>query len=211
MTLKNYFLSFLFCLIFTQIQAQKGQIEYGLSLSPSLVSNQNFERSPAANYAVGIFINYNITNRVSIAGSVEYQQMNLNTTICEDFIFFPTTSSIINRNFCNTQSQDAFQITRLPVWTSIGLNDDLTTPWQSHLILGYAFGTINNASDAEELYNLPGLTKNMHFGKIGFEVKKVLNTRMQMTLGSHVNFTNLYDDKYGNIQALEFVLRFGFI
>lgn len=201
----------LFCILsFTSLQAQKGQLEYGVGLSPSLVNNQNFDRAPAANFAIGLFANYNFTQRVSIGGAIEYQQMNLNTTICDFTIVLPI-SSIIDERVCNIPSQDAFQLTRFPLWLSINLNDDQTTPWQSHLILGYAFGKLNNAKDAEELYGLPGLRDNVHFGKLGLEFKKVLNTRVQMTLGSHLNFTNLYDDKYGNIQALEFVLRFGII
>jgi len=170
MTLKNFlFLLLIFC--FTQVQAQKGQFEYGVSLSPSLVSNQNFDRSPAANFAVGLFANYNITQRISLGTAVEYQQMNLNTTICE-LSFFSTTSSFFSENSCNIPSQDAFQLTRFPVWASINLNDDQTAPWQSHIILGYALGIINNATDAENLYGLPGLRDNVHFGKIGYELKK---------------------------------------
>ena len=201
MKLKTYFLTLLAIFLLTRIYAQKGQVEYGISLSPSLVSNQNFDRSSAANYSVGLFINYNVTNRIGMAGGIEHQQMNLNTVICNSFF----TES------CDIPSLDALQLTRFPFWTSVNLNDNMEAKSQFFLILGYALGTINSVEDAREFYQLPGLMKRAHFGKIGLEMKRKFNERMQITGGVHLDITNIYDEKYGEINMLGLMLRFGFI
>lgn len=207
MKLKFYFFTLFSLFLLTNTHAQKGQLEYGLSLSPSLVFNQSFERPPAANYSVGLFLNYNVTNRIGIAGGIEYQQMNLNTLVC-----VPDNSFPVFFPFCEEiPSVDAFQFTRFPVWTSINLNDNLEAKSQFFLILGYALGKITDANDVEEQYNLPGLVNTTHFGKIGLEMKREINERMQITGGVHLDMTNIYDEKYGEINMLGLILRFGFI
>ena len=204
---KIYFFTLFTLLLFTKTHAQKGQLEYGISLSPSLVSNQNFERSPAANYSVGLFLNYNVTNRIGIAGGIEYQQINLNTLVCVSNNSFPNFFP-----FCDEiPSVDAFQFTRFPLWTSINLNDNLEAKSQFFLVLGYALGSINSVDDAREFYQLPGLVSRVHFGKIGLEIKRKINERMQMTGGVHLDMTNIYDEKYGEINMLGLILRLGFI
>ena len=205
MNLKIYFSLFFSVFLIAQTYAQKGQVEYGISLGPSIVSNQKFERSPAANYSVGLFANYNLTNRIAIAGAIEYQQMNLNTVICNPFIVFPTFS------VCDVPSVDAFQLTRFPVWASVNLNDNIESKPQLFLILGYVFSTINSVEDAREFYQLPGLRSRTNFGKIGLELKRKINERMQLTGGIHLDMTNIYDEKYGDINMLGLVLRLGFI
>ncbi|MGK0364390.1 MAG: hypothetical protein ACI85O_001447 [Saprospiraceae bacterium] len=205
---KIYFLTLFTIFLFTQIHAQKGQLEYGISLSPSLVFNESFDRSPAANYSVGLFFNYNVTNRIGIAGGIEYQQMNLNTLICvPNNIGFPNFFP-----FCDEiPSVDAFQLTKFPLWTRINLNDNMQAKSQFFLILGYALGKINDAKNSEEFYNLPGLVSTVHFGKIGLETKRKVNERMQITGGLHLDMTNIYDAKYGQVNMLGLILRFGFI
>lgn len=207
MKLKIYFFTLCSIFLFTQTHAQKGQVEYGISLSPSLVSNQNFERSPAANYSVGLFANYNLTNRIGLAAGLEYQQLNLNTVICD----FPNPFPFPIFDLCDTPSVDAFNFTRFPLWTSINLNDNVQAKNQFYLILGYAFGKINNVKDATEFYQLPGLVSGVHFGKFGLEAKRKINERMQITGGIHLDVTNIYDNKYGEIKMLGLVLRLSFI
>ncbi len=202
MRYKTYFFTLVLFFLFSQVHAQKRQVEYGVSLSPSLVSIQKFKRSPAVNYSIGLFINYNVTNRIGIAAAIEYQQMNLNTIICDPFSLTRP---------CNTPSVDAFNLTRFPVWTSINLNDNMQKKSQFFLVLGYAFSTINSVDDVSEFYQLPGLIRGVHFGKMGLELKRKINERMQFTGGVHLDMTNIYDAKYGEINMLGLMLRIGFI
>ena len=139
-----------------------------------------------------VFCNYNISNRFGIGAALEYKQFNLK-----------------QKQFTGRTSRNLLEIIKTPIWASIRLNPKSQGKSKSYLILGYSFGKILFSNAAEIEYNLTGLVDRVHFGKIGLESRIRLGDKHQFTIGQHLDFTNIYDRRYGNILDWQLVIRVG--
>ena len=98
---------------------------------------------------------------------------------------------------------------KTPVWASFKLNPASEGKSKAYLIVGYSFGKILFADAAELDYNLTGLVDRVHFGRIGLESRTRLGEEYQFTIGQHLDFTNIYDRRYGRILDYQIVIRIG--
>ena len=171
---------------------QKDQFEYGISTFPSLTFAWNLPKEPSASFSGGVFCNYNISNLLGIGGALEYKQFNLK-----------------QKQFLGRTSRNLFEIVKFPVWASVNLNPKSEGKPKSYLIIGYSFGKILFSDAAEFEYNLTGLVDRVHFGKIGLESRILLGDKHQFTIGQHLDFTNIYDNRYGRIVDFQIVIRIG--
>ncbi len=171
---------------------QADQFEYGISTFPSLTFAWNLPKEPSVSFSGGVFCNYNISNRFGIGGALEYKQFNLK-----------------QKQFSDRTSRNLFEIIKFPIWASINLNAKSEGKSKSYLIIGYSFGKILFSDAAEFEYNLIGLVDRVHFGKIGLESRTLLGDKYQFTIGQHLDFTNIYNNRYGNIVDFQIVIRIG--
>ncbi|MFK7776435.1 MAG: hypothetical protein AB8F94_30210 [Saprospiraceae bacterium] len=182
-----------FTLLFSTFSfSQQDLFEYGISTFPSLTFAWELPKEPSVSFSGGVFCNYNISDRFGIGGSLEYKQLNLK-----------------QKQFSDRTSRNLFEIIKTPVWMSINLNPKSTGKSKSYLIIGYSFGKILFSDAAEREYNLTDLVDRVHFGKIGLESRIRLGDEHQFTIGQHLDFTNIYDRRYGNIFDYQIVIRIG--
>ncbi len=181
--------------------AQHRAIEYGINYNPTITFSQKQERPPAYNSAIGVFAKYALYKRVGIGAGIEYQSQNVNTTT------WVNCDPLEQYFFCQIPGKDEFDVIRLPIWLSLNLNYNPDSKIKVELIGGYAFGKLQNANEKEEAYGLLDLTDKIHFAFTGIEFKKKVCEKFNMTFGTHIEFTNIYDMRYGEIQNLKFVLR----
>jgi hypothetical protein len=186
--------------VFGQVN-QKRQFEIGITYNHIFTKNQKYDRNPATNFSTGIFGKYQIIKRLGIGIGVEYQTQHINTIelINCDPSGFPF--------FCESPSQDKFEIAKIPIWVNLNLNYKSNPKIKTDLIGGYGFGKLLNSKEKETEYRLHGLIDNLHFGLIGIEFQKEIIKNIKLTLGSHLEITNIYDDEYGEIQNIKIVLR----
>lgn len=184
-----------------QFFGQMRNVKFGVSYSPILTYNYTYERAPASNSSAGIFAFIDLTNRFGIGIGGEYQSQNLNT------IALWNCDLIGNVTLCKVDSKDKFDVVKLPFWGSLNLNNNQQSKIKTNLIGGYAFGKLLNADQKEEDYHLKDLVDNLHYGFIGVEFKGEIRNKIQLTVGPHLEFTNIYDKKYGEIQNLKLVIR----
>lgn len=70
--------------------------------------------------------------------------------------------------------------------------------------VGYSSGNIYEHNGF-----LPGLTERVHFLNVGSEYKIFIPDRLVVSLGLNYKLTNIYDLKFGTLNTLELVFRFG--
>ena len=180
---------------------QKSQIEIGITYSPTFTNSQKYERSYALNFSTGIFGKYQVFKRFGIGIGIEYQKQNINT------IELVNCDPLGHPFFCESPSQDKFEIAKIPIWMNLNLNYKSIPKIKTNLIGGYGFGKLLNSKEKETEYRLHGLIDNLYFGLIGIEFQKEIIKNIKLTLGSHLEITNIYDDEYGEIQNIKIVLR----
>lgn len=180
---------------------QERQIEIGITYNQIFTNNQKYDRSPATNFSIGVFGEYQIIKKLGVGIGVEYQTQNINTVQlinCDSF-GFPF--------FCEAPSQDKFEFAKIPIWMNLDLNYKSNSKIKIDLIVGYGLGKLLDSRKKEIEYKLHGLIDNLHFGLIGIEFQKEIIKNIKLTLGSHLEITNIYDDEYGEIQNIKIVLR----
>ena len=186
--------------VFGQLNEER-QIEIGITYKQIFTKNQKYDRSPATNFSIGFFGEYQIIKKLGVGIGVEYETQNINTVelVNCDPSGFPF--------FCEAPSQDKFEIVKIPLWMSLNLNYKSNPKIKTDLIGGYGFGKLLNSREKETEYRLHGLIDNLHFGLVGIEFQKEIIKNFKITLGSHLEITNIYDDEYGEIQNIKIVLR----
>ena len=191
--MKTSILVFSFTLLFSTLSfSQQDLFEYGISTFPSLTFAWKLPKEPSVSFSGGAFCNYNISTNFGIGGALEYKQLNLK-----------------QKRFSDRTERNLFEMIKIPVWTSIRLNRNSEGASQAYLILGYSIGKILFSDAAEIEYSLTGLVDRVHFGKIGLESRIRLSENHQFTIGQHVDFTNIYDRRYGRIIDFQIVIRIG--
>ncbi len=199
------FIVLLFSVCTFQLLAQRNKAAFGLSWSVMQTYQQRYDRPPAYNYSAGVFAAFNLTRRFGLGLALDAQTQNLNVIHIENcdpwgnFFAYPVNG------------QDKFNLIRMPFWLSINLNYYEDRPLQANLIIGYALGKLLNAEEKEAEYRLWGLVDNLHYGIMGIEFEHKLFDRVQLTLGGRLEFTNLYEDRYGAIHNFKIVMRLGLI
>lgn len=192
--MKLFFPLFLFLSFSFYAIAQKGSFEIGLHISPSFTKNSTANEPPTVGLSSGLFLNYNLSDRIIGGGGLEWAT------------FSPENSSF----FFHGQNQfERFNFFRVPFWFKVNLNDSLESQFQYFLTVGYTYGKITNAQQAINDYGLLGLNDNVHFARFGLECKFYLFEEIKVTLGPHVEWTNIYDIRYGDIYNFQFVIQIG--
>ncbi len=190
-------------IVSTNCYSQKYQVEYGLNFNPSLTLTEKYKRPPAFNYAAGLYMSINLSKRIELGGSLNYRQLNLNTELNVDCD--PSEGVTL----CVVPSQDEFRIISIPTWLSIDMNYTSEPRIKPFLVIGYSFGKLIDHSGTESNYQLWGLKDNVHSGFFGVDWKAKLTNQYQITFGSHIDVTNIYNARYGDIYNLKFVVRIG--
>lgn len=186
--------------IFAQTNEAK-KFEIGISYSPTFTNSLKYDRGPAFNFAFGAFTRYQTFKKLGISIGVDYQRQNINTTQLVN------CDPLGHPFFCESPSQDKFKIIKFPVWLSFNMNYKSNPKLKADLIGGYAFGKLLNPNRKETEYRLHGLINNLHFGIIGIEFQRRIVNDIKLTLGSHLEITNIYDKRYGEIQNIKILLR----
>jgi hypothetical protein len=208
MKFKHFFILLLTLLSFS-LFSQKGLFEYGWSISPALTFAQKKEQPPAMGFSTGPYAHFQFSKRIGIGSAVAWQQLQINTLEygrCEsdpwDLDFF--------LSICEAPARHEFQIVQVPVWMSLNLDFHAEAKWKMNFIAGYTYGKLLQARQKEADYRLHGLVDDIHFGTVGLECKrKVLKEKYVLTLGSHFEVTNIYDQQYGELNTLKAVFRIG--
>ena len=180
---------------------QKKNIEFGLNYSPTITFNQKYKRPPAFNTSNGIFMKHTIYRRLKMGIGLEYQRLKLNT------VTFYNCDPTGNHFICESPSQNVFNVIRAPIWISLNMNNKPHSKIKTDLISGYAFGKLLDSIEKEVEYQLSGLNDLVHFGFIGIEFTKELSKQHKLTIGTHLEWTNIYNMRYGEIRNLKLVLR----
>ncbi len=89
---------------------QEKRLEFGITYSPAITSNQKYDRPAAFNYSAGIFTKYPILKKLGVGIGVEYQKQNLNTV---KWVNFDPGGHPF---FCESPGQDKFEVAKIPVW-----------------------------------------------------------------------------------------------
>lgn len=177
------------------------QFEFGITYSPTFTNNQRYDRPPAFNYSGGIYTKYPINNKLGVGVGVEFQKQNLNTTRwvnCD-----PSGQPF----FCESSGQDKFDVVKIPVWINYNLNDQPAPEIKADFIGGYGYGKLLNSEEKMIAYRLHGLIDNLHFAIVGIEFQRRIAEHLKLTIGSHLEITNIYNERYGPIQNFKIVLR----
>lgn len=195
---------FLFTLSSYSLFSQKGLLEYGWSVSPALTFAQKKEQPPVVGFSTGPYAHFQFSRRIGAGAALAWQELRVNTLVygnCGDDFFF---------EICEISARHKFQIVQFPVWVSVNLNYHADAKWKMNFIAGYTYGKLLKARQKEADYRLPGLVDDIHFGTVGLECKrKILKEKYVLTLGSHFEVTNIYDQQYGELNTLKAVFRIG--
>lgn len=191
----------LLCFFLSSVQAQQSVFEYGFSLKPTLTVNQAQRRSPSFSYSVGPFLMYHLSPSFGLGAGVVFNQLTLNTWSQVN------SDPIGNHFFQDVPDQENFQAVQFPLWFSFCLSPKPEAPVKAYFVGGYTFGKLLDRAEKETEYRLWGLEGNLHSGMVGLEFRKALMRKVCLSLGSHLNLTNIYDQAYGSITNLQFILR----
>ncbi|MDA9773688.1 hypothetical protein N9B82_01915 [Saprospiraceae bacterium] len=173
--------------------------EFGINYNPTLSFNANHRRVPAFNSSLGIFTKLKLRPKVALGIGLEYQEQNLNVTRLMDVTGYKDIEAV--------KIQDQFKVVRTPIWASLDVTYKAKSKFKTDLIGGYALGRLLNANDKEKQYNLHDLIDILHYGFLGVEFHRELYNQCRFTMGTHLEFTNIYDQRYGEISNLKIVLR----
>jgi hypothetical protein len=174
----------------TNCLAQKDKLELGWYIAPSFSFYEKSDIGSNNKFSTGIFYNVYSTKVFGFGAGVDYHQLNLNVA-------------------GRVGQQNKFNFLKFPVWTSINTNYYSSAKTRTYFLLGMAYGNLLNAESARVAYNLKGLKQNHFFVNIGLQLKRPLNEAYQFTLGTHLELTNIYDVRYGNIYSFQVVFGVG--
>jgi len=203
MKLKSIITTIFLALTFTAFSQTipEKKFEFGIAFSPTLTFSQRFDRTPALNYSTGIYTKYQFLKKLGIGVGFNYQTQIINTTA------YVNCDPIGNLSICEAPFQNKFDLIQIPVWLSLNMNYKSNPKVRADLIGGYGFGKLLYSMDREKAYGLWDLVDNLHFGMVGIEFQRKILGDVKLTLGSHLEVTNIYNKRYGDIQNVKIVLR----
>lgn len=203
------FITLFFSILILRVFAQDGvnsftrqnkELEYGVVQDLSF-THSACDRPWALNYSIGAFLLQSVSSRLKIGTGVEYQQLFINTTkLVARNPIYPTF-------LMEVDSQDKFKVVKIPVWLSYNLNYKLDAKVRYNFIFGYSLGHMLNAREKEYAHRLDGLRSDVHYGFFCIETNKRVSQNIKVSLGGHMEITDIYNKRYGVIHNLKIVLR----
>ena len=180
----------LLLLVLTNGLAQKNSLELGWYIAPGFNTFEKSELGANNKFSTGVFYHIYSNEVFGFGAGADYHQLHLK----------------VNRR---VGLEEKFNFLKFPVWGSININSFSKSKTQIYFVAGIAYGNLLNAEKAAVVYNLNGLKRNHFFVNTGLELKRPLSENFQFTLGTHLDITNIYEERYGRVYSFQIVFGVG--